>query len=196
MNQLLQDILIQVGCYALVMILPVIIISFLMRGFFWKFVSVKMSFGRLMLIKRRGQLRDYFFTGEIKDGFLMFKDKKENKNFINRIAINNEDYKAIYRCMQCNWIDIDEEGKICKVDYKAVSGFDQKKYSDLYIMAEQQPEIGNIFQKIVLLGLLVIIALVVGSIYFGYTNYTLSQAINTALPNLCKGVISGTGVTP
>ena len=196
MNELVQEILIQVSCYFAVMLIPLIIISLLQRGFFWKFLKVKSSFGKLILIKRRGQIRDSFIIGEIKDGFLFFNDKKEGKKFKNRLSFNNDDYRSIYRCLQCNWVDLDEEGRICRVDYKPVSGFDQKKFSDLYIMAEQQPEIGNIFQKIVLICLVIIIVLCVGAIYMGYQGYHLSNLINTALPNLCKGIISGTGVTP
>lgn len=189
MNELTTQILIQFAGYTAVLLLAIMFFSFMLKGFFWKFLKVKTSMGRLTLIKRRGQLRDEFLIGEIKEGFLVFKDRKEGKKFINRIACDNNTNKALYRSLGVSWIDIDDENRICKCDYTAIPGFDSKKFSDLFIMAEQQPEIGDNKQMIMLLILGVIVLLCIGAVYFGYTNYDLVKAISLDIPKYCRGVV-------
>jgi len=191
MNTALTTILIQAACYGAAMVLPIFAIAFLQRGFFFKYFKVKSSLGRLILIKRRGQIRDYFKVGEIIEGFLIFNDEKDKKKFVNRICCDNTSYKAVYRSLGINWIDIDEDGRICTCNYAAVSGFDQKKYSDLYVTAEQQPQVGNDLSKIVIAGMLLLALLIIGAIYFGFQNYDKITYLIQEMPNLCKGVVTG-----
>jgi hypothetical protein len=162
----------------------------LLKGFFWKYVKVWMSFGKLMIIKERGQVIDKFYVGEIKDGFLYYKKRMEGVKFPARIAIDNNANRAIYRCLQCAWIDIDEDNRICTIDYSVVPGFDAKKYSDLYVMAEQQPEIGDNKQLIMFFALGIVIVLVIVAIYFGYVNYDSIKTLSINLPQICKGVVT------
>ena len=173
-----------------------------MRGFLWTYFKVRTSFGKYVMIKVRSPLRDYFMVGWVDDGFLVFNFKVDKGAFKPhqeiRLALDNTK-KVFYRCMNVMWIDIDEEtGNICATDYKAVSGFDKVKFSDLLKRAIMRPEIMDA-QRNLLIFLIIICILLGGvNIYLGYTN---SQHITTLIQNIpawiadainsAKGVVVG-----
>jgi hypothetical protein len=190
MDTIIKDILIQAGAYTAVMLLTIIAIGMLFKGFFLKYIKVKSSFGKLVLIKVRNQLRDYFMTGWLDSGFLVFIDKKDGKKFEARICIDPDKRSPMYRCMGINWLDISEDkSSICYPDYSVVSGYDTKKYSDLMIRCLQRPVISSGQEKIMLILVGVSVLLMLGCAYLGFINYDLSKQIHTMIPNVCKGIV-------
>lgn len=149
----MHPIFMQAIYYSVVMILSFLIVSFLLKGFFWKFFKVKLSFGRLVLIKIRAINRDYYKVGKFEEGFIVFKDKK----FWKRLAI--EDKNILYRSLGVYWVDLDEEkNALSKTDYTPVPGFDAGKYANLYTRALYKPSIQDNKERLIL-GLLFIIVI-------------------------------------
>ena len=183
MPSILGAIMLQTFYYAVAMLFGIIILAFLQKGFFWKYVKVRLSFGRLILVKIRSTIRDYFSVGEMEEGFIVFKIKKEKY----RISISPED-KPFYRCLAANWIDISEENwGICKTNYATVSGFDPKKYSDLLTRALMRPSVTSNQEKIILVLLIFTMVLVIAAIYMGYKNGQSLDALK-GVPDLIRGV--------
>lgn len=183
---------IQTIYYMVSWMILLLFLGFIQKGFFWKYLKVKMSFGKLILIKVRGLTRDFFCIGEIDKNFLIFKVHKENKR------INVEDKSVFYRCLGPIWCDVDEQkNALCKVDYSTISGFDAVKYEDLYTRALYKPAITDNKEKI-MLGLLVAIA--IGIVIIGilvFKNAEGIQALWTKVGQVAqinKGIIVGSNI--
>lgn len=179
------DIMIQTGYYAIVMIMGVGIISLLLRGFFWKYVKVRLSFGKYVMVKLRSPLRDFFSVGWVEDGFLIFKKKKQEV----RIVIDrDQDY--FYRTLGVNWIDVDEEkGAPVKFNFEGVVGHDIEKEASLYVRALTRISVADNKERIILI--VIILAAIFGlvAVLLTYANYSLLKDIITQIPNLKVGVV-------
>lgn len=167
----IHPIITQTFFYAIVMALTFGFLGLTQKGFFWKYLKVKLSFGKLVLVKLRAINRDYFSIGSIEEGFLVFKDNKKEEK---RISI--KDSKPLYRVMGTNWIDLsDQKNAVCMPDYSVVDGFDAAKYNNLYVRALYKPVIASNQEKI-------IVALIIGSclltILVAYLVYMQGQRID------------------
>jgi len=172
-------ILLQAFYYAVVMALSVMFLGFIMKGFLFKFLKVKMSFGKYVLVKLRGINRDFFQVGWIEEGFLVYKANKEEK----RVSL--EDNSAFYRSVGVSWIDIDEQkSAICKTDYKTIEGFDSVKYNNLYKRALTRPVIASNKEKIIMVLLIGIAIAIVFLAYMVYTQDANIQAIQNGLNSI------------
>jgi hypothetical protein len=187
---LMQTILIQASYYAIAMVLVIFFLAFLFRGFFWKYLRVKASMGRLILIKIRSALRDYYAVGKIEDNSLVFKIDKEKVN-----VPLTADTKMIYRCLGVNWVDYSEnKGAFGCYDFSIISGYDPKMYSDLIKRALQKPAIADNLDKILIVGLIVAVLVALVSCYFGFINYQQGQLIAEKVAGI-KGVIGAGNFT-
>src|SRR3990167_318989 len=197
MNEVLQEVLIQAGLYSLPMFATFFIISLMFRGFFFKYIKVRTSFGRLVLVKIRSQLVDHFEIGWVEEGFLCFKMKIDGKKEKLRFALP-ENEKIFYRCLGINWLDIDESTNgLSKTDYTAVSGYDPKKFSDLNTRALLSPKLKSNKEIIVILILCVIALLILIDLYFGYKSMSFLNALGSNLNTLSsgtKGIVTVNGV--
>lgn len=184
----MNDLLIQILCYAALMILTIGCIGFLMRGFFWKFCKVKTSLGRLIMVKIKTSIRDYFEIGWVDEGFLVYKHKTKEANYLLRLAIPS-DKNVFYRSIGVLWVDVDEEkNALMATDYTPVSGFDAKKFSDLLVRALSRPSIKSNFEKLITLLLFVVIVIAIIGVYFGYTNYDKIKIMWMLLQTLSQKV--------
>jgi len=179
-------IFLQAMYYAIVMLLTLFIIGVLLKGFLWNYFRVRTSFGRLVLVKVRTPLRDYFLRGWVDEGFLIYKKGKEEL----RLSLS-QTKKPFYKCMSVIWIDIDEErGAICETDYKAVEGFDPVKFSDFIKRALMRPVAGDNKEKVIIIILIVTLIISCLSLYLAYTNgLQISQL--SELPKLVAEQIGG-----
>lgn len=149
-----HELIIQVIAYGIVILLVLFVLSFLMRGLFWKFLKVKSSMGRLILVKIRSINIDQFVIGKIKEDSLVYELNKEEK----KIVIN--DKSVFYRCLGVTWVDIDEsKNALVKPDFTSITGFDAVLYNNLYLRALYKPAITNNMEKVMIL-LLIIITIV------------------------------------
>lgn len=186
---LFTEILIQAGYYGLVMVITVGILSVMMRGFFWKYIKVRTSFGKYVMVKIRTKLRDYFVVGRMEEGFLIYKHKKEDY----RLAINFKE-SQFYKCVGVMWIDVDEDkSAVSLTDYSGVSSHDPRKWNEVFLRALFRPSISDNKQKIILIILIVlgIGMLVIG--YLEYHNYSSLRTLNQYIYTLKAA--SGTVIT-
>lgn len=180
---MVHPVFIQTFYYGIVMLLGAAIIGFFMKGFFWKFVKVKMSFGKYIMVKIKCIDKDIYSVGHVEEGFLCFKAHSKDK----RISI--EDSSPFYRSLGVNWIDVDDQkNAICKPDYSTVSGFNAAKYNDLYVRALYSPQIADKTERL-MLALLVGIA--IGIVVIGIIVYIQSGKIQ-AMEMAIQGVKSVT----
>lgn len=178
-------ILTQTGYYLVVLLLAVLIVSFIQRGFFWKFLKVRLSFGKLILVKLRNPLRDHFAVGHVEDSFLMYKIHKNWR----RHAIPAKE-PIFYRSLGMTWLDVDEvTGAFCKPDYSGVTGFDSQKFQDLYVRALYKPAITNNQDKIIIGCVILLIVLVIVLAFFMYKHQVMLQTIQASLEGLKTATI-------
>ena len=157
MDALTIAILKQIGYYFLVMLLGIVVMAMFLKGFIGNYIKARASFGRLVLIKIRGKLRDYFTVGHVEEGFLVYNKKGVKEPL--RIAIKGDDF--FYRSLSCIWVDMDEEKQaLSKTDYNAVSGHDPEKWSNLLKRALEKPMIDSGKEKLIVFG--VILAVILG----------------------------------
>lgn len=183
MKMYIHPVFIQAFYYMIVLVLGMGCISFFMRGFFWKYVKVRMSFGRLILVKVKSINRDYYSVGSISDGFLLYKAPTGEK----RIDIK-EVKNPIYRSLAVNWVDVDERTNgVCCPDYSTITGFDAVKYSDLYIRCLYKPTLNDTKEKIMFALLIVIGIAVAVTLVICWTEYGL---ITQLVQNSVKGVVT------
>lgn len=138
--------------YMIVMILGWLFVGFIQRGFFLRYLRVKLSFGRLIMVKIKSVTRDYFRVGHIEEGFLVYKGIHGHK----RLSIKDKD--VFYRVMGTIWVDVDEEtNALMKSDYSSVTGFDAERKDNLYKRALYKPAIADTKEKIILCAVVIAI---------------------------------------
>jgi len=168
----MHPIFIQAGYYAIVLFLGFFIVAFIQRGFFLKFLRVKISFGRLIMVKVKSVNRDHYSVGRVEDNFLLFKLYKDWR----RLTIPGA--FVFYRSLGVSWVDIDEErNALCCPDYSTLPGYDAVKFSDLLKRALQKPAITDNKDKLVFAGLLLIIILIAFMFFFLYKHDTLLKSV-------------------
>ena len=171
-------ILIQAAYYFVVLVLGLLIVAIVQKGFFVPYIKVRLSFGKFLLCKIRAVNRDYFRVGRIEEGFLVY----QGVSGIKRISI--EDSSVFYRSIAVVWIDIDDEkNAICKPDYSAIPGFDAIKYDNLYKRALTRPSVNDNREKIIIgmLGLGLLFLVVLGFLVYknGYSLEFIMQKIGS-----------------
>lgn len=181
----MHPVFVQAFYYGVVMLLMAFFVGLIQKGFFWKYLRVRMSFGRFILVKIRAINRDYFAVGKIDESFLVFKREGEEK----RIKI--KDSSPFYKAMAVSWIDIDDvKNAVCSADYQAIDGFDAAKYQELYNRALYKPAIAqNMKEKFLILLLIGIGIGVLVCAYLCFINYDQIRAIIMYLANNGGGAI-------
>jgi hypothetical protein len=156
--------------YATVLLIGFIGLTFLTAGFLPIFLQVKMSRGKKVLVQVRSTTRDYFRPGEVIEGFLVYKFKKEWK----RVALPPD---AIFRTLGVLAVQVDEEkNAVAKVDFSAVRGFDAVKWDNLLKRALYRPSILDQKQQLMLILLFVIIG---GLLLIGFLLYKVNGNLET-----------------
>jgi len=147
-ENVLYESLLYTASYAMVILFGFLLMNFLSNGFLFTFLVVKASRGRKLMVKVRTPLEDYYKAGRILDNDLVFKDREK----INRRITLPKEMPAIYRSMNLNFVDVDEEtNTIVTKDYSIVSGHDAVKTDHLLTRALNQPVVDDKFQKIILI---------------------------------------------
>lgn len=171
--------------YFVVLVLAFFLIGILLKGFFWKFVKVRTSFGRYILCKIKAVNRDYYAVGEVEENFLTFTTHKNQR----RLCI--KDSSVFYKSIGITFVDIDDQKNcLMKPDYKGVEGFDLVKYNNLYKRTLYRPAIADNKDKLVIGCLILIIVICAIMAFILYKqNYTL-EFLRTEITAL-KGSVSG-----
>jgi len=166
--------------YGVVLIIALLIVSIMFKGFFFPYLRVRLSFGRLILVKLKAVNRDYFKGGKVEEGFLVFKGTSGER----RVSIPSSEY--FYRCLSVSWIDLDDEKSIImKPDLKGIIGFDSQKYNSLYLRALYAPSITSTYEKYILIGVGAMLLLLIITLYlvyqFGVDLTGVTQALEDAI---------------
>lgn len=157
-------------------LIALFLVNFFQKGFFIPFFRVKASRGKLVLVKVRSDLEDYFRVGEVNDGILTFKDAKKEER---KVAIGKT---VFYKTLNVNCVDIDEEANAPVTrDYNIVNGHDAKKFTNLLKRALTKPKEMDNQEKIIMALLFVIVGGVALTAFlvFGITT-EIDQCINAA----------------
>lgn len=179
-----HPVFIQAFYYALVMVFCFSAVGAIQRGFWWRYVKVRTSFGKYVMVKIRTPLRDHFAVGWVDENFLIYKTKDDTGKYTIRISINTTD-KIFYRSMAITWVDVDnEKHAISKADYSACEGFDAKKHSDLHTRALMRPAVNSTQEKLIIAGVIITIVLAGAAAYLSYANYAYLQQVYTDLPGM------------
>lgn len=185
----MHPIILQTMYYMIAGVLFSLGIGLFQRGFFWKFIRARLSFGSLILVKIRGITIDHFALARVEKNFLVFKIHKEKR----RISI--KDKSVFYRCLGIIWCDVDEQkNSLCKVDYSVVDGFDSSKYEELYTRCLYKPAIADNKEKIMFILLILCLIMSGISIYLAIRNGQTQQLLFTRMNQVAeinKGIIIG-----
>lgn len=178
----MHPVFVQTIYYGILMVITIGMVGFIQNGFFWKYFKVRMSFGRLILVKIKAINRDFFAVAKIEENMLVFKVHGEQK----RISI--KDSKPFYRCLATSWVDVDDEkNAVLNPDYTATEGFDAVKHNNLYLRALYKPSLNTTKEKLIVAGIIIIAIGVAIALILGWGNYANSQQI---LLKIGKGVVT------
>jgi hypothetical protein len=187
---MVNPVFVQAFVYGVVLFGTIALCGAFQRGFFWKYAKVRTSFGKYLIVKIRTPLRDYFAIGEVVEGFLVYKIKKETI----RYSINDHD-KVFYRSLNVTWVDVDEE-KHClvKTDFSVVSGFDAPKFESLNVRALMRPTEKSLKDKIILFLLVLVLLGVIIAIFMAIKNASAVNNLATSIPawlENMRGAVTG-----
>ena len=173
MADIYTDALMIIGSYVGVILLTFFSFQFFSAGFISKWFRVKTSRGKLVLVKVKGIMQDYYRAGRIEQSFLFFKD---NHKEARRIKLPRD---CLYRSIGVHIVDVDDEkNAVNKLNYEAVSGFDAQKYEELYVRALYKPNVFDNKQKIVLY---ILIAVLLGVVIIGFLVFNQGEQITELL---------------
>lgn len=175
--------------YGIVLLMAVLGMAWLFRGFFWQYLFVRRSGGRKVLVKLRGLARDYFRVGVVEEGFIVFKGTDGKR----RVAVPDQSY--FYRSLSVNWIDVDDQKSVVvRPDYQAYAGYDAEKTESLNVRCLYKPQIVN-SKEILIVVLIALVIIMVGiSIYMGYKNAQGIEAVRVGLAALPQSPVSPGGL--
>jgi len=195
MNEIFNSIMVQALYYGVWGILVICFIGAFQRGFFINYFKVRTSFGKLVMVKVRSPLRDYFCRGEVVEGFLIYKIKRGWKE-VDTIRLNiPQDINPFYKCMSVAWCDVDDEKHaITKTNYSPVSGYDAVKNNNLHTRALMKPTIASGQEKIMMVLIIIAIVGVLVACYLSYLSYANASALKIELPGMLRslaGTVTG-----
>lgn len=195
MNEIFESVLIQALYYGLWGFICIMFCAVLQRGFFYNYLKVRTSFGKLVMVKVRSPLRDYFCRGEVIEGFLVYKIKRGFRDY-DTIRLNlPQNGQVFYRCLSVSWIDVDDEKHaISQTDYTVVSGYDAVKNNNLHTRALMKPSISSGQEKLILFLIVVVGLLCLVACYFAYMSNANVTALMQNLPEMLKnmtGTVTG-----
>ena len=185
---LIREILLVTASYLGVFVLTVVAINWLLGGLFKPYLKVRGSRGKLVLIKVKNIVSDYFVAGKIEERVLIFKDRNKN---VRRVPLI-KDVNPLYRSMAVTCIDIDDE-KNCFILYSGagITGFDAVKYNDLYLRALYKPALVDKKELIILLLCALILIFCIVNVAMTFQNGKLIKALGEITkPVVVSGVQS------
>lgn len=156
----LSEVMMFITSYVGIILIFFFLLNWLQGGLLIPFLRVKMSRGKLVLVKVRGILQDYYKTGAIDGDILIYNDKVKGDKQTKRITIPPD---CIYRSIGVNCLEVDNtKNCVVKKDFSIVSGFDAVKIDNYIVRALTRPSIGNdkYFKIIIVLEVLIGVALI------------------------------------
>lgn len=174
----MQDIYAFMISYGAVIIIAFALMQFLTNGFLWTFLKIKGSRGKKVLVEVRGKMQNYYTTGVIQEGWLIFRDnvaKAAGRKAQKRLAVPTY---AVYRKLNVNCINVDEERNcVLMPDLRGVSGYDAIKWEGYLVRALTAPKLQD--NSILLIVILIAVLLVgFGVIFIAVKMGNLQASVN------------------
>jgi len=167
---IVKEMMLFILSYLGVLLIGFALIQFLSNGFFTKFIKVKISRGRLILVKIFAVDNTYYTSGKIDEGFILFKDRNKESRRLNLERGN------VYRAIGVNCIDVDDvTSAIIKIDGTMVEGTDAVKMDHLNVRCLMKPTITNKKDQIKMV--IIFMVIIGGLAILGYMLYTLGEEI-------------------
>lgn len=190
MNEIFENVLIQALYYGVWGFICILFVAVLQRGFFYNYLKVRTSWGKLVMVKIRSPLRDYFARGEVIEGFLVYKIKRGFRDY-DTIRLNiPQNGQVFYKAMSVAWCDVDDEKHaICQTDYTVVPGYDAVKNNNLHTRALMKPTIASGQEKLMLALIVILIVIGITACILAYMGYSNANAIKTQLPGLLNNMV-------
>lgn len=102
MDETIKTLLYQILGYMVAMVFSFLLMNYWQRGYFWAYVKVRTSIGKLILVKLIGPTKIIYQIGRIVEGDLIWGKTGKEKCILNNIK---RDY--IYREQNVDCVDID-----------------------------------------------------------------------------------------
>lgn len=177
-SPMMQQVLITMFSYLAVFILAFLVMSFLQRGFFWKWLKARTSNGRKVLIKIMTITRPIYKVGWISEGDLIFKGDKTPDGKKQEMRINNIPRDAIYKDLGVFCVEVDGQKWIVhKPDGSSVPASDPEKMNSLYLRALYRPSILDQKTQIMILILIFVLLFTLISLVLGGMNMNKLNAL-------------------
>jgi hypothetical protein len=154
---------IQIGAYLFIVVAILFLLNRSTQGFLSAWFKVRRLRGRKVLVRVRTVINDYFTSGSVDEGFLVYVPRGKKKTESKRLSIEEV---SVYRSYGLHCVDVDD-AKNCSFsrDAKAVSGFDAEKNNSLHLRALYKPSLIDNQTKIIIIILIVLVIAVAASIF-------------------------------
>lgn len=155
--------------------------QWLTHGFILKFLLVKGSREKKIMVKVRSKLGDYMSVGKVHEREVSFKKRYSKMRSTLNIPVDEQGriQRVFYRFLGVYWCDVDEEkNSFCTVTYNAVQGFDDERQEGLILRALFKPSPTAMREKIILLLLIGIALAVVLTAFMTYQSYDLLKGLS------------------
>lgn len=150
------DFIYTVASYLAIFIILVIVAEVYTKGFILKYIRVKSSRGKKVLVRVLGEVTDYLEVGVIAEGTVTYRDRTVKTKKAQKIVTLPKN--AITRLLGVNWVAIDETlNAVLTADFKGVSGYDAERINNLLLRALYRPPLTDPKQQLILIGIILII---------------------------------------
>lgn len=163
MNPAIANLLNWVGVWLGVIVGVTFLINFLTQGFFLKYLRVKASRGKKLLVEIETLTDRYVEVGYITEGFLIYKKRHAKRGDNARITVPP---LCVFKKLGVYCISVDEEkNAVCRTDYTIAEGFDAEKIEMLYKRALYKPNIqGSLFVAILIIVLVLCLLAIIDTV--------------------------------
>lgn len=184
---------IQMGGYVFLVVLMFFMLNRAMQGFVTAWFKVRRQRGSLVLVRVRTVTNDYFISGRVEEGWLIYRPRKKKKSEEKRIVIPD---KGIYRSFALACIDVDDSKDCVFVrDGTGVPGYDAEKNNSLHLRALYGPSLLDDKTKIIIVILVVVLIVVIISAVMSYRNGQNVLAEINALKTVSQAASNGISPT-
>jgi hypothetical protein len=181
----LQQIMIGIGS---LLLFTIVFINFYLKGFLFKYASVRISNGRKILLQIHTKTGYYYVAAKLSNATLQYKDREKKQR-----SYTNIPQDAVSNVLGIRTMTIDEDAGSIYLpgQNKDVNGNDAERFDDMLLTAYMKPARGD---KMMTILLILVIAAIIASIiaaYFGYKNYSLTlQVLSKISTPIVTGVVT------
>jgi len=190
MNEALKEMMMIGASYIAIILIGFALMNFLTGGFLIKFLRVKASNGKRVLVKVKGVTDHYYKTGKISEKALTYRARAQKEDKIITIPDGN----VLYRSMKVWCIDVDEDtNQVILPSGELSDTYDAEKYDQLITRAMYKPSLMDKNEKIMLL---MIGAVILGVVIIIFYTKTMDKNVTTLLTQVSElnKMVSTSGV--